>query len=96
MCYTPVFFLNSYGEYEPKTIEKHLLHIMTVAHYHKPQTMDLFMLNLQYKERNILYLFHYRSIFLLKYLHKKVTWHVCTQVLRLTKLRDQYFKTDLF
>lgn len=59
MCYTPVFFLNSAGEYEPNTIEKCLLRIMTAAHYHKPQIMVLFMLNLQYKERNILYLFHY-------------------------------------
>ena len=64
MCYTPVFFLNSYGEYEPNTIEKRLLHIMTVAHYHKPQTMVLFMLNLQYKEKYfislslLIYFFH--------------------------------------
>lgn len=96
MCYPPVFFLNSYGEYKPKTTEKRLLYIMTVAHYHKSQIMVLFMLNLQYK-KEIFYISFTIDLFCsLKYLHKKVTWHVCTQVLRMTKLRDQYFKTDFF
>lgn len=97
MCYPPVFFfLNNYGEYEQKTIEKRLLYIMTVAHYHKSQIMVLFMLNLQYK-KEIFYISFTIDLFCsLKYLHNKVTWHVCTQVLRMTKLRDQYFKTDFF